>query len=209
MIDDKFLKMASILNSFELKGIWSNERYPMVSLPFLDWFNSYDFSDWKMIEFGAGDSTNYFAERTKNYISLETSIEFYESICNKFDDTNIDLRLVELDDLENGNYDIDVDQKTIVFIDSEGNRLKESKSLIKKGTPNIIFVDNSEWFPNQCKYIYESGYSEFPFWGIRFEGHIDKCTSVFVKNGFKMPPKKYDYFPPGSYPGYKTENDID
>lgn len=204
-IPGEFLKMASILNSMNLKGMWSNDPYPMVSLPFLDWFNSYDFSDWDMIEFGAGDSTIYFSSKTKNYTSIEHDITYYNIIMSKV--KNVNMQLVTLEDIENGNYDVAIGEKTIVFIDSNGNRLKTTKSLISKGKPNIIFVDNSEWYPNQCEFLYESGYIEIPFWGIRFEEHQDKCTSVFIKNGFKLPKKNYKYFNPGSSPGGWEHND--
>jgi hypothetical protein len=204
-IPEHFIKIASILNSMSLKGMWSNDTYPMVSLPFLDWFNSYEFSDWDMIELGAGNSTIYFSSKTKSYTSIENDIVYYTDTMSKV--KNVNMQLVTLEDIENGNYNIIIGEKTIVFIDSNGNRLKTTKSLISKGKPNIIFVDNSEWFPNQCEFLYESGYIEIPFWGIRFEEHQDKCTSVFIKDGFKLPKKNYKYFNPGSLPSNKENND--
>jgi hypothetical protein len=204
-IHENFMKIASILNSMNLKGMWSNDPYPMVSLPFLDWFNSYEFSDWEMIELGAGNSTIYFSSKTKSYTSIEHDIAYYTDIMSKV--KNVNMQLVTLEDIENGNYNITIGEKTIIFIDSHGNRLKTTKSLISKGKPNIIFVDNSEWFPNQCEFLYESGYIEIPFWGIRFEEHQDKCTSVFIKDGFKLPKKNYNYFSPGSLPANKEHND--
>jgi hypothetical protein len=207
VVEEQFLKVASILTSMKLKGMWSSDIYPMLSLPFLDWFNSYDFSDWDMIELGAGNSTIYFPSKTKTYTSLETSSTYYNDLLPKIGET--DMKLITIRDLETGNYDITIGEKTIVFIDSNGNRLKTTKSLISKGKPNLIFVDNSEWFPNQCDFLYESGYSEIPFWGIRFEDHQDKCTSVFIKNGFKLPKRNYKYFAPASLQGNKQQNDRD
>ena len=204
-IHEHFMKIASILNSMNLKGMWSNDTYPMVSLPFLDWFNSYEFSDWDMIELGAGNSTIYFSSKTKSYTSIENNFVYYTDIMSKVKD--VSMQLVTLEDIENGNYNITITDKTIIFIDSNGNRLKTTKSLISKGKPNIIFVDNSEWFPNQCEFLYESGYIEIPFWGIRFEEHHDKCTSVFIKDGFKLPKKNYKYFNPGSFPDHQKHND--
>jgi hypothetical protein len=206
--EEKFLKVGSILTTLELKGMWSSDVYPMLSLPFLDWFNSYDFSDWDMIEIGAGNSTIYFPSKTKTFISLETNSKYYDHLLPAVEGI-VDLRLLTIEDIEIGNYSIDINEKTIVLIDNDGNRLKATKSLISKGKPNIIFADNSEWYPNQCTFLYESGYTEIPFWGIRFEQYQDKCTSVFIKDGFKLPKKKYEYFVPGSFPGLKLHNDTD
>ncbi len=206
--EQKFLKIGSILTTLELKGMWSSDIYPMLSIPFIDWFNSYDFSDWDMIELGAGNSTIYFPSKTKTYVSLETSSKYYDYLLPMTEGV-VDLRLLTIEDLENGNYSIDINEKTMVLVDNDGNRLKTTKSLISKGKPNIIFTDNSEWFPNLCNFLHESGYSEIPFWGIRYEQYQDKCTSVFIKDGFKLPRKKYDYFVPGAFPGLKTHNDTD
>ena len=67
----KFLQMASILNILDLKGMQDSDHMPLLSVPFLDWLNAYDFSDYTLIEFGSGHSTNYFATRFKNVISFE------------------------------------------------------------------------------------------------------------------------------------------
>jgi hypothetical protein len=202
-------KANSILNSVRLKGMWSGEKQPLVSLPFLDFIKSYNFSDWNILEFGSGYSTYYFSKIFKKVTSIETDIDFYNSMINDFTDTNVDLYYVEIKDLEDGNYKVNIDNKTIVFIDSGGNRLKTSKSLISKVKPNIIIVDNAEWFPNQCKFLYQSGYSEIPFWGIRFEENIDKSTSLFIKDGFKMIEKDYSYFTPGAPFEHKIHSDND
>jgi hypothetical protein len=206
--EEEFLKIGSILTTLKLKGMWSNDVYPMLSLPFLDWFNSYDFSDWDMVEIGAGNSTIYFPSKTKTFVSLETDSRYYNYLLPTVEGI-VDLRFLTNEDVETGNYSININEKTIVLIDNDGNRLKTTKSLISKGKPNIVLIDNSEWFPNLCNFLYESGYSEIPFWGIRFEQYQDKCTSVFIKDGFKLPRKKYDYFVPGTFPGLKTHNDTD
>jgi hypothetical protein len=189
--------------------MWTEGIYPMVSLPFLDWFDSYDFSEFNMLELGAGGSTHYFSKKTKTYVSLETNVDYYENLTPVYNNTNVTLKFVSEEDLNAGNYSIAINEKTIVFIDSDGNRLKQTKNLMAKGKPNIIIVDNSEWFPNQCQYIYNQGYTEIPFWGIRFEEYFDKCTSVFIKNGFSFPEKNYAFFCPGSQIVNKEHNDTD
>lgn len=209
MQQQDFDKIISIINSVRSKGMWSGEKQPMVSLPFLDWIKSYNFLEWNLVEFGSGFSTYYFSKIFNNVLSIETDIDFYNSMVDDFKNTNVELVYIPINDLESGNYNLSIDEKTMIFIDSGGNRLRTSKAILSKIKPNVIVVDNAEWFPNQCDYIYKNGYTEIPFWGIRFEEHIDKSTSVFIKNGFIFPPKNYKYFPPGVPFEHKFHNDID
>jgi hypothetical protein len=194
----KFLQMASILNILDLKGMQDSENMPLLSIPFLDWLNAYDFSDYTLIEFGSGYSTNYFATRFKNVISFETNQEWFDEI-NEVKLSNVDLRMISIDDAVCGNYDINIDDKTIVLVDGEVPRDKLVTSFLEKHSPSIMFLDNSEWFAETCQKIQDEGYMEIPFWGIRFEEYYDKCTSIFIKNGIVLPRTRYHHYTRGAF----------
>jgi len=201
ILDYDYFKIASIMTIIKAKGLYENK--PMLSLPFLDWFESYDFSKFDLVEFGSGNSTNYFAEKVKNVISFETDIDYYNNLKPKLLN-NVDYRFIEKDNLENKTPNIDISQKTIVFVDCAANRFLTTKNIFNMGLPNIFILDNSEALKNTCKMIYEKGYLEIPFWGIRLMETQEACTSVFIKNNFKMVEKNYNYFSVGSF---ITEND--
>lgn len=198
-VNPKRVKEATILEILNLKGIHDIE-HPQLSIPFIDWFCSYDFSDFNFIEFGSGFSTNFFAAKVKNLTTFETDPEYNNYIIQtKLD--NVSLIFKPKEDIENGVFDITIDDKTILFLDSSTNRYLTIQHILKFGKPNILILDNSEWFLNTSKYIYDNGYSEIPFWGIRptNDEHIDKCVSVFIKNGYQLPPKNQNFFPFGTY----------
>jgi hypothetical protein len=178
----------------------------MLSLPFLDWFESYDFSDFNLIEFGSGNSTNYFADKVETVVSFETDINFYNNFKSSLSE-NVDYRFIQKYDLENKIPDIEINDKTIVFIDSASNRFLLTKNILKTESPNILILDNSNEYKNTCKFLYDNGYLEIPLWGLRFMEVEEACTSVFIKNNFNMIEKNYNYFSPGSI--QKTENSWD
>jgi hypothetical protein len=99
-------------------------------------------------------------------------------------------------DLENGNFDLEVFNKTIVFIDSDCNRFMLTKKILQKALPDIIIFDNSEWFINSSKEIISKDYNEFIFWGVRPESFMDKATSVFIKRTANTLQRNYDYVSP-------------
>ena len=196
-IKNKYLQIASILNTLDAKGMNQKDQTPALSIPFLDWLNTYDFSDYKMIEFGSGDSTNYFADRFLSVTSFETNEEWYNHLSKKIKN-NVDYRLLSQKNAISGNYDISIDEKTVVIVDIAGDRTYFMKSFFNKNQPYMLFFDNAEWYPDTCQYIQNLGYSEIPFWGIRFDEHYDKKTSVFIKHGYVIPKTKYKHFAQGS-----------
>ena len=195
ILDYDYFKMASIMTIIKAKGLY--QKKPMLSLPFLDWFESYDFSAFNLIEFGSGNSTNYFAEKVKKVISFETNLEYFNTIKPSLLD-NVDYRFIESNDLKTKELDIVINEKTIIFVDCFTNRLLTTKNILKLGLPNIFILDNSDMYKNTCKYVYSKGYTEIPFWGIRLEETQEACTSVFIKNTFNMIEKNYEYFSVGS-----------
>ena len=194
-LDYDYFKIASIMTIIKAKGL--HQSKPMLSLPFLDWFESYDFSAFNLIEFGSGNSTNYFAEKVKNVISFETDLYYFNSLKPNLLN-NVDYKFIESDDLTTKQLDIVIDEKTIIFVDCAANRFLTTKNIFKLKLPNIFILDNSERYKNTCKYIYSKGYTEIPFWGIRLEEPEEACTSVFIKNTFNMIEKNYEYFSVGS-----------
>jgi hypothetical protein len=195
-VDNKHIKMACILYNLEQKGVYNWENLPQLCLPFFDWYKSYDFSDWNLIEFGSGKSTNWFSDTTKHVTSFETDYEFFNNLKDKLNN-NIDYKFIEKEKLEDGIFEININDKTFVIVDSDSNRYKTTKHILEKGMPNILILDNSEWYPNTCEMIRLKGYIEAPFWGIRPDDCYDKCTSVFFKSSFTFQ-KKLRYFPVGS-----------
>ena len=190
----RYMKASSIIQTFEKSGVWSN-KLPMLSIPFFDWFNSYNFQDYRLIEFGSGKSTNYFADRTKEVYSFETDEVYFRNISLQIK-KNVTMTFKTANDLENGNFNLDISDKTIVFIDSDCNRFMLTKKILEKALPDIIIFDNSDWFINSSKEIISKDYNEFIFWGVRPESFMDKATSVFIKRTAKTLQRNYGYISP-------------
>jgi hypothetical protein len=190
-------KQKAILDILKFKGI--GKEMPMLSIPFLDWFNSYSFKHYLFIEIGSGYSTEYFYKKVGKFVSYETDIIFYNDLKNKIN-PNIDYRFINMKDLMHGNFDLPNSDKTIVFIDNDCNRYRSSFHSINKVNPDIIIVDNSEYIKDTCSMISSMGYNEIPFWGVRPEISIDGCTSVFIKHGAIMPEKRYEFVSDGRPP---------
>jgi hypothetical protein len=203
-VSPKYAKIAITLENLEKKGIF-DPLFPMLSIPFLDWFESYNWSNYSLLEFGSGNSSNYFGKRLKSVVSFETDKNFYDNLMeNK--EPNISPMLISRQDIEFGKYD--VEPVDIVLMDSNTNRNLSTRSCLVKFKPDIYILDNSEWYPETCKYLYKNGYHEIPFWGIRGEDPDEKCTSVFLKDGYRLPEKNYLFYAIGSDPGSSVHDKL-
>jgi hypothetical protein len=190
--------IENVIKSLIQRGVGKDD-VPLLGFPVLDWIDSYNWSDYNYIEFGSGASTNHMADRFKTVQTFETdSYYFHKILKNK--KQNVECYFYTTLAIEMGLYDIEITDKTVIMVDSASNRFLTTQSILEKGKPNIFLLDNSEWYPNTCKMMYDNGYSEIPFWGIRPEDDFDKCTSVFIKNGYILPEKRYDFFSENAMP---------
>jgi hypothetical protein len=188
-------KQKNIIDILKLKGM--GKEMPMLSLPFLDWFNSFDFKEFNFLEFGSGYSTIYFSKIVKSVTSYETDEDFYKFMLNK-NLKSIDYKLIDTKKIILGEFDMPTEKKLIVLIDCDFNRYHVCKNILIKSNPEIIILDNSEWYPEACSILYEKEYNEIPFWGIRPEENYEKCTSVFLKKDFLLPKKNINFFSQGA-----------
>jgi hypothetical protein len=102
--------------------------------------------DWRVLEFGSGMSSLFFARHAGSLVSIETNREWYERMRGLFASyhlTSVDYRLQELDgytvlpDLADASFDL-------VIVDGVA-RDREARAAIQKVKPGgYIFYDNSD-----------------------------------------------------------------
>jgi hypothetical protein len=202
-VDEYMLSVSGVLTWLKSKGIFDSinsvpnkngEAIPMLTISAIDFLESYDFSQYSIIEFGSGQSTVYFSKNFSNVVSFENNEDFFDKLKNKLNN-NVTYNFISNDDLLKNNYKININDKTIILVDCSANRNIVIHNIFKNGMPNIVILDNSEFYPNSCKYIVSNGYMEIPFWGLRPSEVYNSCTSVFIKNNFVLPEKKYPVEP--------------
>lgn len=179
-MEEPYLSSAVIMTSFKNKG-WGTPM-PMLTIPFIDWFNFYDFSTWTFVEFGSGNSTNFFAKRTSKVTSFETDMEFFNNLKLTVE-KNVRYSHLSQYDMETGNFKLNIEKNTLVLIDAACNRNLLTTHVLSKGFPDILILDNSEVYPLTRKNLINNNYMELLFYGFRFHEYQEGCTSVFFRQG--------------------------
>ena len=121
--------------------------FNMAAVEFLD---TLDLKKFKVLEFGSGSSTLYFALKCDSVASYELDKKYYKftrSILEKNSVKNVKLNLYNQIDSELI-MSISDSEFSILILD-DTNRGKVLRELINlPRLPDIIILDNSDWMPN-------------------------------------------------------------
>jgi len=156
---------------------------PWVTYPFIDFIDGRIDKSMDVFEFGAGNSSLYFANKAKSVTSIEHSPEWFEIIqSNKvYDKDNLDIRLVEIpEELSNQGY------HKMAFIDNENDYVYSLRQTGKQY--DVIVVDGL--FRNSCimhclDSLTPSGVVFLDNTSKHYRDQLKKGTDFMAKNGFR------------------------
>lgn len=142
--------------------------------------------EFRVFEFGSGNSTLWYSKRVSSVICVEQSLEYYEYLKPKFQ-KNSNITCVHEPREEEGGY-ADViykyPEKFDVIVIDGSDRVRCAYNAPKFLKPDgVVVFDNSnrEMFDEGLQYLLDSGFRRINFWGHGPISHIEWCTSVFYR----------------------------
>ena len=140
---------------------------PWFTYPSIEYLKQLDLKNFNCLEWGCGNSTFFFAQKTKHITSIEDNIEWYQIVNNRINEygiSNIELLFAknekEYISPQIGNkYDI-------IIID--GNYRKEciETSINLFSGKGFIILDNSNRYPDFCEIIKANNLLQVDFIGF-------------------------------------------
>jgi len=155
------------------------EPKPLLTDSFLNWFETYDWSNKKLLELGSGNSTLYFSKFFKSVLSYETNEEWFIKLKSKTED-NVMLQKVDSIFSYLKNNTENINDFDVILIDSGENRSKISDWLIDSKFKGVIFFDNSDWNRRSIGNFLKNDFLEIPFFGLKPVYDYLSCTSVVI-----------------------------
>jgi hypothetical protein len=158
----------------------TQQPIPLLTWPFLDFVESLDFSEQRLLELGAGSSTLWFQRRFARLRSFETNPEWVQGL-RPHVTSNVELTLLELPALEAAQ--IAYQGEEVLLVDFAGRRTRFlSRFLTALGAerPQAIVLDNADWYRNGAAILAGHGYRELPFHGFKCGQSYLSCTSLFI-----------------------------
>jgi hypothetical protein len=160
----------------------NNEPIPWLTYPFIDFIIPRLSNRLTLFEFGAGNSTLFYAKRVKEVVSIEHNKDWYKKISKQAMD-NVKLIYKELNE-EYPKYLQTLNRKfDIIIVDAEErvNCIKYSLNALSEA--GVIVLDDSERseYKEGINFLKANDFKHLDFWGISPGILFKKCTSIFYK----------------------------
>ncbi|MDX4067242.1 hypothetical protein Q6A87_05210 [Aliarcobacter skirrowii] len=188
----KYGQFDSILN-WECVNADKN-NIPWYTYPTIEYLNNLDFSNKRILEFGSGSSSIFWAKKSLEVISIEHNKEWYEKV-NQNIKKNQKILLVE----DNDNYENSIKKLNkkfdVIVIDGirryqcAGIVIEYINTLNERESEYMIILDNSDWYKNTAKLLRDKlDLIEIDFHGFGPINNYTWTTSIFLSRNFNFKP---------------------
>ncbi|MFB8790193.1 MAG: hypothetical protein U7123_15400 [Potamolinea sp.] len=167
--------------SFEQKSCLdkSGNPIPWYTYPAIEYLNQLDFSDKEIYEYGAGNSSLFWAKKAKCVTSIEDDKTWYCTIQEKQQE-NQEILFIENAE-EYVNSILRSNKKYDLIIIDGSCRLACAKVAVQcLVTGGLIILDNSDWYPETSKFLRDSGLIQVDFTGMGPINYYTWTTSLFL-----------------------------
>jgi hypothetical protein len=163
----------------------SGAPIPWYTYPTIEFLSHLDLKPFKVFEYGSGNSTLWWAARSKQVTSIEDNELWYEKIKYSLKGQNVEYHLEK----DRKKYFTFAKNDFQIFI-VDGKYRPECSShivnLIKKkrergGNSIMLIFDNSDWYPNTMRFLQEKlGWMQIDFHGFGPINNYTWTTSIFM-----------------------------
>lgn len=141
------------------------EPLPWYTYPLLDFLDGIDTEHWIVIEFGAGQSTLYWAARARNVVSFENDLIWIDKLKPRLaPNARLEFAATSQDSanvLRNLHEEPD-----LIIVDGIERKQCAAQCLAKFGLKPIYLLDNSDWFLETSRIFRTAGLTEIRFTGF-------------------------------------------
>jgi hypothetical protein len=165
----------------------NREELPWFTFPAIEYLSQIDLTQFKIYEWGSGNSSKYFARRCHSIVSIESDKEWYDYGIKELAKNQ---KIVLCSPREYAaSIDSDNQLYDLIIIDSlyRYECAKYALKHLKSG--GIIILDNSDWHPNTCKFLRESSrFIQVDFHGFGPINQYSWTTSLFFDKYAEVKP---------------------
>ncbi len=161
-----------------------HQAIPWLTYPFIDFISPRLTNEHTLLEFGAGNSTLFFAKKVKATYSVENHEEWYNTIK---DSMPANSTLYFEKDVKGGAYAKSIAKVgsplDIILVDGRDRVNCSKTSLEYLSEDGVLILDNSDRAEYQEAFDFykANGFKKLDFWGMA-PGFIDRsCTTVFYR----------------------------
>jgi hypothetical protein len=160
---------------------------PWFTYPAIEYIKQLDLSGKRVLEYGSGFSTMFWAKRTKSVVSIEDDKAWYEKLKPQLP-SNVNYIQVK-DEAEYVGAVGKLEGEFDIIINDGIYRLSCAKaSRPKLADGGIVILDNSDWCTQACAYYRESDLIEVDMAGFTPLNAYPMTTSFLFSRSVKLKP---------------------
>jgi hypothetical protein len=170
---------------------------PWITYPAIDYLRGLDARDRRLFEFGAGNSTLFWAKLFKEVVSVEHDKKWHDKVASllpsncKLVFRDQESAYLDAIDEQGGMFDV-------IVIDGGLNRRRMAERAIPKlGTGGFAILDNSDCHVRAAKVLRDAGLIQVDMTGFSPINPFEQTTSFFFRRDFNFQPSG-EWQPPKS-----------
>lgn len=152
---------------------------PWYTYPTIEFLKQFEFSKCSVFEFGAGNSSRFWAGRTKRVVSVENDPRWFASLKGDIGQNQTLILKAEKEQyvhsiVEQGEF------FDIIVIDGLWRYAcaTQARPLLAPG--GLLILDNSDWYPNTARFLRETQLFQIDFSGFGPINGYTWTTSIFL-----------------------------
>ena len=161
----------------------SGKPIPWYTYPAIEYLNHLDFTKMNVFEYGSGNSTLWWAGKTKSVISIEDDENWYNKVSSAAAFLPDKIRYLLEKNKENYINSMPGNFFDIVIIDGKHRPECARYVLIcyKNGGGVMLIFDNSDWYPKTINYLRENlNWFQVDFHGLGSINDYTWTTTIFI-----------------------------
>lgn len=151
---------------------------PWYTYPAIEYLSQFDFAQKTVFEYGAGNSTLFWASRARRVVSVEHELDWHNHLAARVP-TNCQLVHADAVDAYVTAIDRSGEQYDVIVIDGQSRQLCARRAVQRLNAGGFIILDNSDWFPGSSQLLREAGLLEIDFFGFAPSSEATSCTSLY------------------------------
>ena len=165
---------------------------PWYTYACIEYLRGFDFSDSDVFEFGAGNSSLFWAGLARSITSVEDDPNWYAQVAKKALQ-NQQILLCETEGEYVDSLASSQRQHHVIVVDGKWRLKCMEQAILNVADGGMIILDNSDWHPLTCGFLRERGYFQIDFSGPGPINEYCWTTSIFIRasstlqKGFKGP----------------------
>lgn len=174
--------ILSLLNGIPINN--DGEPIPWFTYPAIDFLDPIVKKNWKVFEWGSGNSTLWWAAKVSQVYSIEDNENWFDEIKKRVP-SNVEIEYCsEKEVYIHAIKETNIDNYDVIVIDGSYRNDCARNAIEHLNEKGIIILDNSDgknWIDG-IQTLRSNGFKRVDFWGLIPSYLYKNCTSVFFKD---------------------------